>query len=35
MHRAIEAGFDVHVAKPIDPSELAGVVQRVVRLRTS
>src|SRR5262249_51160855 len=33
MHHALEAGFNVHVAKPIDPAELARVVARVSRLR--
>jgi two-component system, chemotaxis family, CheB/CheR fusion protein len=33
VHRALEAGFDLHVAKPIDPDELARVVSRVARIR--
>ena len=31
VHRAIEAGFHLHVAKPIEPADLARVVARVVR----
>jgi CheY-like chemotaxis protein len=31
IQRAIAAGFDVHLAKPIDPAELARAVARVVR----
>jgi len=30
-HRAIDAGFDAHVAKPIDPSELARIIAKLVR----
>jgi len=33
MHHALEVGFDLHVAKPIDPAELARVVARVARSR--
>ena len=28
-HRAIDAGFDAHLAKPIDPSELARIIARL------
>jgi len=31
MHRALAAGFNLHLAKPIDPAELARVVARVAR----
>jgi len=31
MRRAIEAGFDRHLAKPVDPAELARVVAQVAR----
>jgi two-component system CheB/CheR fusion protein len=31
MRRAIEAGFDLHLAKPIEPADLVRVVGRVVR----
>jgi CheY-like chemotaxis protein len=27
--RALEAGYDVHIAKPIDPVEFAGVIGRL------
>jgi CheY-like chemotaxis protein len=30
-HRAIEAGFDSHIAKPVDPDDLAREVVRLVR----
>jgi PAS domain S-box-containing protein len=30
-HRVLDAGFDAHVAKPFDPGELAGRIQRLVR----
>jgi len=33
VHRALEAGFSLHVAKPIDPAELASVVARITRIR--
>jgi two-component system CheB/CheR fusion protein len=33
MHRALEAGFDVHIAKPIDPAELVRVVSRIAHSR--
>jgi PAS domain S-box-containing protein len=33
MRHALDAGFDVHVAKPIDPAELARVVARAARLK--
>jgi CheY-like chemotaxis protein len=28
--RALEAGYDVHIAKPIDPAEFAGLIGRLV-----
>jgi two-component system CheB/CheR fusion protein len=28
-HRAVDAGFDAHLAKPIDPSELARIIARL------
>jgi CheY-like chemotaxis protein len=30
QNRAREAGFDVHVAKPVDGGELAGLLKRVL-----
>jgi CheY-like chemotaxis protein len=33
VHRALEAGFSLHVAKPIDPAELARVVAGMARVR--
>ena len=33
VHRALEAGFDLHTAKPIDPAELARAVARVAPIR--
>src|SRR5262249_2047647 len=32
-HRALDSGFTLHVAKPIDPAELAAVVARVAQVR--
>jgi PAS domain S-box-containing protein len=31
MRRAVEAGFDLHLPKPVDPAELARVVAEVAR----
>jgi CheY-like chemotaxis protein len=31
MHRALDAGFNLHLAKPVDPAELARIVARVAR----
>jgi two-component system CheB/CheR fusion protein len=33
VQRAIDAGFDIHLAKPIDPAELTRVVARFARAR--
>ena len=31
---AIAAGFDLHLSKPVDPSELAGAVEHLIAART-
>jgi signal transduction histidine kinase/ActR/RegA family two-component response regulator len=31
--RALEAGFDAHISKPVDPAELAAVVSRLAKSR--
>jgi CheY-like chemotaxis protein len=33
VQRAMEAGFDVHLAKPVEPAELARLVAQVARSR--
>jgi two-component system CheB/CheR fusion protein len=35
VRHALEAGFDLHMAKPIEPGELARAVARVARVRSS
>ena len=35
IDRALTAGFDIHMAKPVDPTELVEVVRDAARLRTS
>ena len=30
---ALGAGFDLHVAKPVDPATLAGAVERLLKAR--
>jgi CheY-like chemotaxis protein len=34
IDRALTAGFDVHLAKPVDPAELVSVVHDAARLRS-
>jgi CheY-like chemotaxis protein len=31
--RALQAGFQIHVAKPVEPAELAGVINSLVNRR--
>ena len=35
IDRALTAGFDVHLAKPVDPAELVAVVRDAARLRSA
>ena len=34
QQRALSAGFEVHLSKPIDPAELAGAVARLAHIKT-